>query len=148
MGTLLDFMMADHARLDGIFKEFDKLKSDNLTGAKPFFQKFKLGLERHILWEEGILFPIFEEKTGMSDGGPTAVMRMEHHEIKDFLEKINSEILTGELEEIDIAKNGLLDVLHTHNQKEESILYPSIDNMLTDQEREKAISDMNNMPSA
>ena len=60
---------------------FKKLK-DRIMRGKECFEKFKFGLHRHIAWEEEILFPLFEEKTGMTDGGPTFVMREEHRQIK------------------------------------------------------------------
>jgi regulator of cell morphogenesis and NO signaling len=41
------------------------------------FEEFKAGLEQHIVWEEEILFPSFEQKFGLP-GGPTEVMRWEH----------------------------------------------------------------------
>ncbi len=146
MNTILKFMSADHDKLDGLFEEFKKQQSNDLAQAKSFFHEFKIKIQRHIVWEEDVLFPIFEEKTGMHGGGPTAVMRMEHRQIKDFLEEIHTKVLAGELEGIDKAENGLLEVLRSHNQKEETILYPSIDDLLTDQEREKAFSDMNDIP--
>jgi len=79
----LDFYGHDHEELDDYLKQFQSLKRDYYAQAKPFFRKFKFGLQRHILWEEEIIFPIFESKTGMKDSGPTAVMRQEHVLIKE-----------------------------------------------------------------
>jgi iron-sulfur cluster repair protein YtfE (RIC family) len=135
-------MSVDHDRLDEIFEEFKKLKKIDLEGARPFFLAFKAGLQKHILWEENILFPIFEQETGMRDTGPTAVMRMEHRQIETFLEEIGEKVLAGELEGVDEAETGLLEVLGSHNQKEENILYPAIDNLTSEQEKEKAIENM------
>jgi iron-sulfur cluster repair protein YtfE (RIC family) len=135
-------MSVDHDRLDGIFEGFKKLKQDDIDGAKTLFLDFKAGLEQHIVWEEDILFPIFEEGTGMHDTGPTAVMRMEHRQIRSFLEEIGEKALDGEFEEIDEAEIGLLEVLGAHNQKEENILYPAIDSLTSEQEKEQAITRM------
>ena len=140
-------MSVDHDRLDNIFEEFKSLKKDDMNRAKTLFLDFKAGLQKHIVWEEDILFPIFERGTGMHDTGPTAVMRMEHRHIKNFLEEIGEKILVGELEGIDEAEIGLLEVLGSHNQKEENILYPAIDNLTSEQEKEQAIKKMTEMPS-
>jgi len=78
----------------------------------------------------------------MRDSGPTAMMRMEHSHIKDFLDKIGKNILAKESEGIDDIGMKLLDVLGSHNQKEENILYPAIDNLISEQEKEQAISRM------
>jgi len=146
MNKVFDFMAQDHDRLDGIFKEFRGIKVQDLKKAKSFFHDFKIGLQKHIVWEEEILFPIFENKTGMFETGPTAVMRMEHRQIKEFLEKIHDRILKGETKEIDELEKGLIEVLTAHNQKEESILYPWIDDSLSETERENVFTQMKNLP--
>jgi iron-sulfur cluster repair protein YtfE (RIC family) len=135
-------MSVDHDRLDDKFEGFEKLKADDIDGARTSFLDFQAGLLRHIAWEEDILFPIFEQETGMRDAGPTAVMRMEHDQIKKFLEEIAGKVLAGELEGIDEVKTGLLEVLGSHNQKEENILYPAIDNLTSEDEKEKVIEKM------
>lgn len=147
MTTIFEFMSLDHDRLDNIFEQFKNLKKDDLGGAKRLFLDFKAGLQQHIVWEEDILFPIFERGTGMYDTGPTAVMRTEHRHIKNFLEDIGEKILVGNMEGVDAAEIGLLEVLGSHNQKEENILYPAIDNLTSEQEKKQAIKRMTDMPS-
>jgi len=68
-------MSVDHDRLDEIFEGFKKLKDDDIDAAGKLFLEFKTGLLQHINWEEDILFPVFEQKTGIHDTGPTAIMR-------------------------------------------------------------------------
>jgi iron-sulfur cluster repair protein YtfE (RIC family) len=65
----------DHDRLDDLFRQFQALKLSDRESAGRAFQEFKAGLERHIAWEEEILFPAFENKTGQTSG-PTQVMRL------------------------------------------------------------------------
>ena len=48
--------------------------------------EFTCGLSRHINVEEGVLFPTFEQMTGMTTG-PTTVMRSEHVEIRRLMER-------------------------------------------------------------
>ena len=69
MQTIFDFMAADHDGLDGLFKEFQKASHSGPAEAKKLFSEFSFGLKRHIVWEEEILFPPFEERTGMKDVG-------------------------------------------------------------------------------
>lgn len=126
MKTALSFMGEDHDKLDNIFKEFKNIKNINKNRAKNLFHEFKTGLQRHIVWEEEILFPLFENKTGTQDTGPTTVMRMEHKKIKDFLEKIHHGL--GQTTQTNDLEEGLIEVLTEHNDKEENILYPWIDN--------------------
>lgn len=142
--TILDFMGEDHDRLDGIFKEFSNAENFARDKAKSLFHNFKIGLQRHIVWEEEILFPLFEDKTGTRESGPTAVMRMEHREIKDFLEKIHDNLNNNAL--TDDLRDGLISVLTGHNDKEEGILYPWIDDSTSQEEKEEMFVKMKNLP--
>jgi iron-sulfur cluster repair protein YtfE (RIC family) len=120
---------ADHDRLDGLFTEFQSLKRKDPAAAKEKFKGFLKGLTRHIVWEEDVLFPLFEKRTGMTDSGPTAVMRLEHRQIKVHLDAIHDKVRVADPES-DAAEAALLQVLKEHNMKEERILYPAIDNGL------------------
>lgn len=145
MNNVLEFMGKDHDRLDKIFEEFRKQYA-GLQKARGLFHSFKTGLQRHIVWEEEILFPLFEEKMSMQDSGPTIVMRMEHRQIKGFLERIHDLITKGELNGIKEAAIELLDVLKAHNDKEENILYPWIDSEIAELARDEAFLKMKNLP--
>ena len=146
MTTVSAFMGEDHDELDGIFESFTGRLEDDLEKAAALFQDFRVRLQKHIVWEEDILFPIFEEKTGMREGGPTAVMRMEHQQIKQYLAQIQQKLDAKQREGIDELKAGLVETLVAHNQKEENILYPAIDDVLNDQEREQVFTRMKEVP--
>ncbi len=144
MKTVLSFMGEDHDRLGNIFKEFKKIKNTDKNRARDLFHEFKVGLQRHIVWEEETLFPLFENKTGMHDAGPTAVMRTEHRKIKDFLERMHHSL--GKKIQTKDSEDGLIEVLTEHNNKEENILYPWIDNSVSEEEKEEAFTKMKNLP--
>ena len=146
MKTVYEFMGKDHDELDGKFKSFSQLKKKDKDKAKKMFHDFKIGLQKHIVWEEEILFPLFEDKTGMYNSGPTGVMRIEHRKIKDFLEKIHGKIAKGDFN-TDKLENELVEVLTEHNNKEENILYPEIDNLTSDKEKSAAFKKMMNLPA-
>ncbi len=129
MGLIMEFMSKDHDRLDGILVAFQKTKAENPEQAKTLFSSFESGLRRHIVWEEEILFPAFEEQTGMKNMGPTAVMRMEHQKIKGLLDQIGQNLRDNNIQTGD-AEESLIGVLTSHNDKEEKILYPWIDRSL------------------
>ena len=124
------FFREDHDRLDALFQSFQTLKQKDWSKAKEAFTQFKAGLERHIRWEEDLLFPLWEDKTGMSDGGPTFVMRHEHRQIEEQLHTINQNLAAGSIDN-DQAEQALLTLLGSHNLKEERVLYPSIDQVTT-----------------
>lgn len=142
--SISTFMEDDHDRLDGILKDFMAGKGKDAVKAKTLFSAFDRGLCRHIRWEEEVLFPPFEERTGMRDTGPTAVMRHEHVLIKGYLERIRKKIASGDLA-VDGVVQEMVGVLSEHNMKEEHVLYPWFDDNLGAQERSEAFSRMEGM---
>jgi iron-sulfur cluster repair protein YtfE (RIC family) len=136
---------ADHDRLDQCFHQFQALKRSDFAQAKTHFKEFKFGLQRHIIWEEQILFPRFEAKTGLYRTGPTEVMRHEHRRIGALLEAIHQKVKRGDPES-DAEEVTLLDVLSAHNQKEERVLYPTLDRLLSDAEKAEAFEAMEKLP--
>jgi iron-sulfur cluster repair protein YtfE (RIC family) len=133
--TISAYYTGDHDRLDGLFAQFRSSKTNDPAGARATFEEFKAGLERHIDWEEDILFPVFEAHTGMHDTGPTAVMREEHRLIRQFLDTIGRKLQRGDLA-TDEDEARLLTILKEHNSKEELILYPAIDRQVSVRERD------------
>lgn len=138
--TITDYLQTDHRRLDAIMEGFQAaLREGRWEDASRGFREFVLGLKKHIRIEEDILFPVFEEKTGMFDSGPTFVMKMEHKEIQDLLEKIlnaaDSRNASGATDGVIALTNILMD----HNMKEEHILYPESDAFISDSERTQII---------
>ena len=116
MTAIFDFMSKDHDRLDNIFEQFKKASESDISSARGLFLAFKAGLEVHIAREEDILFPIFERETGMRDSGPTAVMRMEHRQIKNFLgEKIPRKSKIPKKVEVKIEKDII--IINSHDKE-------------------------------
>lgn len=143
--TVSAFFEQDHDRLDDLFKTFQKTKRSDFAKAKEAFKAFKFGLQRHIVWEEDLLFPLWEEKTGMSEGGPTFVMRHEHRQIGQQLEAIHDKV-AEQNPESDPEEQALLNLLGSHNMKEERVLYPAIDDVTSPEERETIFRNMQNIP--
>lgn len=143
--TISGFYEQDHDRLDELFKTFQQLKRSDFAKAKEAFTDFKFGLQRHIVWEEDLLFPLWEEKTGMSEGGPTFVMRDEHRRIGQQLEAIHGKV-AEQNPDSDQEEQALLDLLGSHNMKEERVLYPAIDQVTSAEERETVFRNMHNIP--
>ncbi len=124
----------DNNRLDTLFLRYLQTRTRDSVRAAELFREFHSGLLRHISWEENDLFPLFEERTGMVNHGPTAVMRAEHRQILDHAASIGR-ALTGGRTGDDSAERALLLLLTLHNRKEEQMLSPAIDRSLGDRER-------------
>ena len=143
--SITAFFEQDHDRLDELFKAFQQLKRSDFPKAKDAFKGFKFGLQRHIVWEEDLLFSLWEKKTGMTESGPTPAMRNEHRQIGQQLEAIHRKV-TDQNPDSDQEEQALLDLLGSHNRKEERALYPAIDQVTSAEERETVFRDMKNIP--
>ena len=139
--TISTMFDEDHERLDLLFKSFQTLKRTDFPKAKSAFLEFKAGLQRHVVWEEDVLFPLWERKSGMTGGGPTIVMRSEHREIGDCLESLSRKVQAQNLE-TEREEEFLLDLLDRHNMSEEEVLYPEMDHIISPEEREAAFRAM------
>jgi len=141
---LTKLVKQDHHQLDEFLGQFRELKGKNRNEAMKLFLSFKAEAEKHIEWEEKIIFPMFEEHTGMYHTGPTQAMRTEHRMILEMLKGLADAILhsktrTDELAETLIEKR-LMELFKVHEQKEEEILYPWIDSALWQSEKEVAMA--------
>lgn len=143
--TITTMFDEDHDRLDTLFASFQKLKRTDFAKAKSAFLEFKAGLQRHVAWEEDVMFPLWEKKSGMTGGGPTIVMRLEHKEIADCLESIHRKVQAQNLES-DREEQSLLELLDRHNMSEEEVLYPEMDHLISPEEREAAFRAMEKIP--
>jgi iron-sulfur cluster repair protein YtfE (RIC family) len=132
MKMISRFLLDDHRRLDGLFSEFQRQVPQKIVSAGEAFSRFVCGLERHFEWEEDLLFPLFEQRSGMTGVGPTAVMRSKHRCFKVLIDRIQDRLRAGV--GLDGLDKQLLDTLTAHNIKEEKLLYPWIDGFLSEPE--------------
>ena len=97
---------------------------------KATLAAFDAKVRRHLAMEEEVLFPAFEEATGMHGAGPTVVMRMEHQQMRALLDTMGKAAETGNIDDVLGHGDTLLMLIQQHNRKEEGMLYPMADNAL------------------
>lgn len=139
-----DHMIRDHDQLNRALEEFQQIKNKDPAEAWELFLEFKIGLLRHIAWEEEILFPLIECRTDMHMPGPTALVRIQHQQIKALLEQITDQIIRRE-ESTENLEKSLIDLLTIHSEEEEKILYPWIEMTLTEADQEAALNQMDHL---
>ncbi len=147
---ITNFMSEDHDRLEAIFKQFQHSKKIDPNLSNKLFYDFKIGLQRHIVWEEEILFNYLENKkkalkSSASNSNPIALLRMHHTQIKDYLDKIHKKLEDMDMN-TDQLESWLIELLNEHNIQEEDIVYPWIDEELSERDIEEAFYRMKNLP--
>lgn len=125
------FFEQDHREIDAILAvvafEFPE------KAVEPF-KEFDRRLERHIHWEEGILFPAVARKAPDLEAGPLRVMKLEHEEIRRHKAAALKALREGDGSLARDHVRAMTGVLKPHNVKEEHILYPACDDLLSGQE--------------
>jgi len=127
---LREYFTLDHRNCDSHWSEFETaLDAGNEENALAAWQRFDASLRRHLAREEEIMFPAFEEATGMT-GGPTMVMRSEHEQMRGLLTQMGTAAQGGDLREVLDQGDTLHMLIQQHNQKEEGMLYPMAERAL------------------
>ncbi len=128
---LAGFFSQDHSDGDARWVDVEELlDSADTNAARGVWQSFDAGIRRHFAMEEEVLFPAFDARSGMGGGGPTAMMRMEHQQMRGLLDQIGEAMEAGDAQEAMDIGDTLLMMTQQHNVKEEGMLYPMAENML------------------
>jgi len=127
MGGISDYMTRDHAECDERFARAEEAAQardwEALAGKLDAFVEMA---RRHFDLEESLLFPAFEQRTGMS-AGPTQIMRSEHEQMRELIESLVGAAAARDADGYAGFAETLLLMMQQHNLKEEQVLYPMID---------------------
>lgn len=127
MNTISSFLTSDHRACDNEFANLENtVASENWEESKTQFDKFSADLLHHFDMEEKVMFPVFEEVTGMTQG-PTMVMRMEHSQMRNILDDLKADIEKKDKNHFFGVSESLMMLMQQHNMKEEQMLYAMAD---------------------
>lgn len=135
------YFQRDHEEIDVIYGYLRRDVAQKLASAAGLFEEFNERLERHIRWEEEILFPAVEQHSPMTAMGPGRVMRMEHEEIRR-LKGAAGEALrsaTPDYQRAAAHLDRMFEILKAHNYKEEGVYYPMSDQIFTEQQAQELL---------
>lgn len=131
MDTISSYMTGDHHRCDELFSQAEAAASGQDWGKiAADLRVFLDSMRQHFKMEEEVLFPAFEQRTGMSMG-PTQVMRMEHVQMRELFDAMADAVKQQDRDEFLGQAETLLVMMQQHNMKEEQILYRMADQMLS-----------------
>jgi iron-sulfur cluster repair protein YtfE (RIC family) len=133
--TVTSYLSWDRARLDRALEHAQhSVQANRPAEARCALDEYAHGLDRRLRLEEDLVFPVFEARSGMT-GGPTAVMREEHRAIRVALAMMRDGLDRDDGAGFGAGLRFLQTILPDHHAKEEHILYPATDRLLTPAER-------------
>jgi regulator of cell morphogenesis and NO signaling len=128
----------------GIMKESSPEKRmEKLTGLRSKVEAFMTALESHSQKEEGHLFELMASYIGRSHG-PIVVMEMEHDQAKELISAFlkETELISGNREFVHETCKLIIEAYHvltSHFMKEEQVLFPMAQNLLSEVEKERLL---------
>ncbi len=129
---LKEFFTHAHRRCDGFWAEVETAaQAGDAKTIMESWRRYQGEMLRHLRMEEEVMFPAFEQASGMTGGGPTFVMRSEHEQMRGLLEQMGAAAERGDFDELVDLGDTLLMLIQQHNQKEEMMLYPMAAQALT-----------------
>lgn len=133
MDAITPYLASDHRHCDDLFylAETAASKGDWDTAAAKF-GAFVAAMNHHFAREEEVLFPAYEQRAGHA-GGPPAIMRMEHGQMRELFETMEQALAARDARAYAGASETLLVLMQQHNLKEEQMLYRMCDQMLAAQ---------------
>ena len=133
MPDIRQILPPHHTHCDDLFSAAEEAaQKGDWAGCATSHQAFADALEAHLSAEEAVLFPAFENATGMRHG-PTQMMRLEHEQMRELVRQMGAARTARDGEGYAGAAETLLILMQQHNMKEENILYPMCDQSLADQ---------------
>ena len=133
MSNIRDFMARHHHECDGLFSRAESLvAAQSWDYAAEAFAAFQTAVLQHFTAEESLIFPAFEETTGMRTG-PTQVMRGEHVQMRQLMDAAYAALQERDADDYTGYTETLLIMMQQHNLKDENVLYPMCDQHLAEQ---------------
>ncbi len=134
METISSWMQQDHVDIDAIAERaVAAAEAGDWAALEREGSAFLQRIHIHIEMEEDVLFPAFEQRTGMVEAGPSVQMREEHVLMQPLFGSMKAAIAARDGSGYRSASKALLDILVPHNQKEEQMMYPMLDDSVADQ---------------
>lgn len=132
--SILSLMVNDHNEIESLIKEFDASINKEFDDVKIAFEKFEWKLEKHLFVEEKAIF-IFYEPIDVSEGYKMLPILMKQHNfILNTLKLMRKQVNKGQVPEGHLK---LKDFLHKHKNYEEREVYPKLDEVLTNEQKQQ-----------
>lgn len=144
-----------HRELDELFFQHQRaLMRIEIDRAEESLAAYSRDLLAHIRDEEEILLPIYGERVKAPVGGALDIFFAEHEKFRQFLALFAAEIgKIRKLDDVERAVLFLIDSQHLfkrllvhHDAREKKMLYPLLDEVTTEGERERLFTKLKLRP--
>ena len=145
-----------HRGLDDLFLEHQRaLLRLDLQRASVVLDQYERDLLAHIRDEENLMMPLYRQRATAPTGGAPEIFAGEHDKLRQFLDLFRAELhkLNG-IEDLERGVLFLIDSQHLfkrllvhHDTREQKMLYPLLDEVTTEAERESIFAQLELRPT-
>lgn len=138
------FGMTILEKMAGMLQNSVEVDTGDIKAMLDFFRLF--ADKCHHGKEEGLMFPAMEKAGIPNERGPIGQMLFEHNEGRKHISAMSSSINDGVLKKHDFinAAKNYIDLLRAHINKENTVLFPMGDRVLSDSEQNQLLSKFEN----
>jgi regulator of cell morphogenesis and NO signaling len=137
--TVTSCLASEHGAFDALMgRVSDLVTHGELLRARQAFAELARKAVRHIRFEEDVLFPVFEQATGMFFG-PTTVVRREHGTILARLDALAAALEQADAGAFEKGRRELAALVAGHHRREQHALYPVLDFIFEPEERARIL---------
>ena len=155
MKSFSDLVML-HRQLDELFLEHQRaLLRLDLKTATAALEAYEAEILAHIRDEEELMIPLYRERAQAPVGGAAEIFLGEHDKLRQYLVLFKVEL--GKLESEKDLERGVLFLLDSqhifkrllvhHDSREKRMLYPLLDQVTTERERESLFAELELCPT-
>lgn len=146
-----------HRRLDKLFLQHQRaLLRLDLEKAAALLENYEAELLAHMRDEEALMLPLYRDRAEAPVGGAAEIFVGEHEKLRQYLVLFKEELST--METIDDLESGVLFLLDSqhlfkrllvhHDTREKKILYPLLDEVTSDAERQSLFAQLELSPQS
>jgi len=135
MASILKVFLEDHKVLDTMLESFIEAQISHQSTVMDQFNDLKNSLAVHMQAEEGLCNSFSHKNSALDE--IIKIMREQHKQINEYFEDLGS--FEGNKEEYSHLVFALVNLVKSHERFEENQLYPKFDMLLTEQEKEEVI---------
>ena len=148
--SLMEYHREDQSVLDGLLNQVaERVRAGDWFQADRTFSNFMAAFSRHVRMEEEIAFPLYVKARGIGEEDLMWI-QSDHRKTIPMLSQLGLTIQRnagGSVEKSDSERVGneiaaLLDDLRSHTDREDADLYPACDQVLSPDERDEVVKQM------
>lgn len=132
MTGITEYLTFEHRECDRLLEPAEEhARNGHWPAAERAFAAFDAAFAAHLGKEERVLFPALEAAAGGALA-PVEVMCGEHEAMEELMVRIREGLAARDVEEFTGSLDTLVLLIGQHNMKEEHVLYPMADRLLSD----------------